>query len=36
MNKKTIITAVVVAVLTLMLAGRIRASVPGANKIPTL
>jgi hypothetical protein len=36
MNKKAIITAVVVAVVTLMLAGRIRAQVPFANKIPTL
>jgi hypothetical protein len=36
MDKKTIIAALVVAVVTLMLAGRIRSSVPFANKIPTL
>jgi hypothetical protein len=36
MNKKAIITAVVVAVVTLMLANRIRSTVPLANKIPTL
>lgn len=35
-DKKTVIAAVVVAVVTLMLAGRIRASVPFANKIPTI
>lgn len=36
MNKKTVITALVVAVVTLMLAGRIRSSVPLANKIPSI
>lgn len=35
MNKKTIITALVVAVVTLMLATRIRSTVPFASKIPT-
>jgi len=36
MNKKTIIAVVVTAVVTLMVAGRIRSQVPFANKIPTL
>lgn len=36
MNKKTIIVAVVAVVATLMLATRIRSTVPLANKIPTI
>ncbi len=36
MNKKTVIAVIVTAVVTLMLAGRIRSTVPLANKIPTV
>lgn len=35
MNKKTVITAIVVALVTLVLANQIRAKVPFANKIPS-
>jgi len=35
MNKKTVITALVVAVVVLMVAPRLRA-LPGVNKLPTL
>jgi hypothetical protein len=36
MDKKTFIAVAITALVTLMIAGRIRASVPLANKIPTL
>jgi hypothetical protein len=35
MDKKTIITAVIVAIVTLMIAPRLRA-LPGVNKLPTV
>jgi hypothetical protein len=36
MDKKTVIAVAIAVVVTLMVSGRIRASVPFANKIPTL
>lgn len=36
MDKKTVIAVAITALITLMVASRIRASVPLANKIPTL
>jgi hypothetical protein len=35
MDKKTIITAVIVAIVTLMIAPRLRA-LPGVSKLPTV
>lgn len=36
MDKKTVITAVVAAVITLVFASKIRSTVPLANKIPSV